>query len=119
MGWSQGTREKLGAKLGKVVGQGQGFGFRVEVLYVGLEERACGVAEGLVLNTLELLYVCSAGGGEPYWGGVGDDGLEDGFVGEEDGLLVLAPGCPSEGLEDLETTGCSGCYIVDMWGEGE
>ena len=38
VGRSQGSRQKLGAEHGQMVGEGQGLGFGVEVLDIGLED---------------------------------------------------------------------------------
>ena len=55
---THGSRKKLGAEHGQVVGQGQGLGLGVEVLYVGFESGAGGDTECLVLDSLELFDVC-------------------------------------------------------------
>ena len=41
--------------------------------------RSSGYSEGLVLDTLELVYIGFAGGREPDRCGIGEDGLDDGF----------------------------------------
>ena len=71
------------------------------------------------MNSLELADIGPAGVGEPNCCGVGENGFQDGFEGEEDCFLILAPRCPREGLQDLEAAGRSCCYFGDMRGEGE
>jgi len=89
------------------------------MLDVGLEDRARGYAQGLVLDALEFVCIGCAGGWEPDWCGVGEYGLDYCFEGEQYCLLFLAPGSSCEGFQDLEAARSSGCYFRDMRGEGE
>ena len=53
----------------------------MEVGYAGHEVTAGYNPEGLVLDDLKGLDVAFAGGREPYWSCIGDDGFDEGVVG--------------------------------------
>ena len=61
--------------------------------------------EGRVLEGLEFIEVDGFGVGEPDGGRIGDDGTDEGFEGDYEGLLLLAPVGASKGPEDVETGG--------------
>ena len=73
--------------------------------------RSSGYSEGLVLDTLELVYIGFAGGREPDGCGVGEDRFDYGLEHQQISFLVLGLGSTCEGLKDLETAGGSGCDV--------
>ena len=78
---AESTGKELGAEEFKVVGDRKDFGFRMEVVYGGVLEGASADTEGAVLNGLEFLDIGRGGVRKPNWGGVGEDGLDEGSVG--------------------------------------
>ena len=61
--------------------------------------------EGRVLEGLESIDVGGFDVREPDRGCVCDDGTDEGFVGDYEGLLLLAPIGASKGPEDVEAGG--------------
>jgi hypothetical protein len=62
-------------------------------------------AEGLVLEDLEFVNVVFGGVREPNRTGIGGDGAEEGVVGGEEGLLLVAPFGASQTFKDSEAGG--------------
>jgi len=62
-------------------------------------------AEGLVLEDLEFVNVVFGGVREPNRAGIGGDGAEEGVVGGEEGLLLVAPFGASQTFEDSKAGG--------------
>ena len=75
------------------------LGFRMKVGYVRHQEAPGDSSEGLVLDGLEGLYAGRTGVREPDGSSIGDDGFNKGLVGEQQGLLLVAPGGTSQGFQ--------------------
>ena len=80
---------------------------------------ACSDAEGGVLEGLEFCYVGWGGVGEPDGGGVEEEGTDYGLVSKGYGFDLLAPGCASKRLEDIEAGGGAGDEVGDVGVKGE
>ena len=61
-------------------------------------------AEGCVLEGLESIDVGGFGVGEPDGGCIIYEGLDEGFEGDDDGLLLLPPIGASKRTEDVEAS---------------
>ena len=61
--------------------------------------------EGRVLECLESIDMGGFGVGEPDGGRICNNGTDEGFVGDYEGLLLLAPIGASKGPEDVEAGG--------------
>ena len=57
--------------------------------------------------------------GEPDRGGVEEEGTDYGLVSEGYGFNLLAPGCASKSLEDIEEGGGAGDEVGDVGAKGE
>ena len=99
---TEGTGKELGAEELEVVLDRKVFGFGMEVAGGGHLMDAKAGTEGLILNSLEFEDVGRGEVREPDRSGIGEDGAEDGAVGEKHGLLLCAPVGASEGFEDVE-----------------
>ena len=62
-------------------------------------------AEGLVLEDLEFINVVFGGVEKPDRTGIGGDGAEEGVVGGEESLLLVAPFGASQTFEDSKAGG--------------
>lgn len=56
---------------------------------------------------------------EPNWSGLSEDGTDEDAVGDELGLLVVAPACPRESFQYSHSAFCSGGYFGDIGREDE
>ena len=119
MGGLEGAGEELGGEEGEVVVDGKGFGFCVKMINGRHLHTSGGDAEGVVLEGLEFCYVGWGGVGEPDGGGVEEEGSDYGLVSEGYGFDLLAPGCASKRLEDIEAGGGAGDEIRDVGAKGE
>ena len=72
-----------------------------------------------VLDALQALDVGGGGVGKPNRTGVGEEGLKNGFVSCEQGLLIVSPSGACQGLEHLESLLCLGFYGIHVLAEGE
>ena len=63
-----------------------------------------GYSEGGILNYLEFLDVGGFTVGEPDRGSIHEKGSNQGFEGDDEGFLLLAPVGASESTEDVETS---------------
>ena len=115
----EGAGEELGGEEGEVVVDGKGFGFCVEMLNGSHLHTPGGDAEGVVLEGLELCDVGRGSVGEPDGGCIEEKGTDNGLVGEGYGFSLLAPGCASKRLEDIEAGCGTRDKVSDMGGEGE
>ena len=61
--------------------------------------------EGRVLEGLESIDVGGFGVGEPYGGRISNNGSDEGFESNNEGLLLLAPVGAGKGPEDVEAGG--------------
>ena len=77
----------------------------VEMSNVGHPHTSRHGTEGSVLEGLELLNIGLGGVGEPYWGSIGEEGSNKGYVGDSEGFLLLAPIGASEGSKEVEARG--------------
>ena len=80
---------------------------------------ASGDPEGGVLDRLEGLAGCSLGVGEPDRGSIHEERPYQCLVGEDYGLLLLAPVCTCERSENFEAVCGTGGYCLDVVAEGE
>ena len=98
-----GAGEELGGEQGEVVVDGKGFGFCVIKMFNGRPlHTPGGDAEGVILEGLELCDV-GAGVGKPDGGGIKEEGMDYGLESKGYGFELLALGCASKSLEDIET----------------
>ena len=94
MGWVggyEGAGEELGGKEGKVGVDWEDVGFCVKMPNGGHLHAARRNTEGSVLKGLEFLDGGGGSVGEPYGGRVCEEGPDQGFVCDNQGLLLLAP----------------------------
>jgi hypothetical protein len=112
--------EVLGAEEGEVLGDWERAGFSVQVGNGGHEQAAGGNAKRAILEGLEVLLDCRGiGVGEPDWGGVGEDGADEGAEGQHQSLFLLAPICASKSFEDVAARGGALLYVLGVRREFE
>ena len=87
---------------------GEDLCLSVEMSDVGHPHTSRHGAEGSVLEGLELLDIGLGCVGEPYRGGIGKEGSNEGYVRDAEGLLLLAPIGASEGSEEVKAGGHAG-----------
>ena len=103
MGGNEGAGKELGAEEGEVVFYGEYTGFSVKMTDISHLHASSGNSEGMVLNYLESI---DGGGGsiwEPCWGGICEQGADEGFECNNEGFPLLAPIGASKGAEDIES----------------
>ena len=98
---------------------GKNLGLRVKMVLRGHLQRPSGDPEGRILDLLEFDYSRVGDIGEPDGSSVVEKGADEGFVGDEEGLLLLAPGGTSNDLKDSESILGSVSYAGDVVGVGE
>ena len=106
----EGAGKELGAEEGEVVVDREGEGFGVKMVNGTHLHAAGGYAEGRILDALEFQNGGRGSVGEPNWGSVGEQGANEGLVGDEEGLFLLAPRGASKSTEDVEAGGGTGNY---------
>ena len=97
--------EKLGREEGEVVFDWEDGRLCVKMSNAGHLHAAGCDTEGRVLECLESIDVGGFEVGEPDGISVGDEGADEGFKGDEEGLLLLAPTGASKGAEDVSAGG--------------
>ena len=100
--WEEGSEEVLPAEQGEFMLNRQEFRLVVEVVLGRHEDGPGGDSEGGVLHCLEGLEGTGTGVGEPDWGGIGNEGLDEGFVGDQQGFPRLSPTDAGQGSHDVE-----------------
>ena len=98
----KGAGQELGTKQVEVVVDGENLNFGVKMGYVCHQEAPGDSPQGLVLNDLEGLNAGRAGVGEPDGSRVGENRLNEGLIGKEQGLFLVAPRGASQGLDDVQ-----------------
>ena len=88
----EGIGQELRTQKVKMIADGKGLGFSVEMGNVGHEDTTRDRAEGFVLDALEGGQICGADMGVPNWCCVCDYGFDQGLVCEEKSLLLVTPG---------------------------
>ena len=81
-------------------------------------QRPSGYPEGRILDPLEFEDSRGRGVGEPDGSGVGEEGTDEGLVGDEEGLQLLPPVLASQGLHDADFVLGPGSNAGDVVGEG-
>ena len=82
-------------------------------------QRPSGNAEGVVSGSLEFEHSRVWGIGVPIGGSVDEDGADEGFKSNKEGLLLLAPGGASKDFENAQSIFGLVCYCVDVGGKHE
>ena len=100
------------------------FGFLVEVADGGFFGGASTDAKGLVLEDLEFAYVIIGGVRKPDRKGIGGNRTEEGVVGGEESLFLVAPFGASQTFKDFKAGGkfgrkCGNVGTVDLLGAME
>ena len=105
MGGDKAAGEELGREKGKVIFDWEDGCLCVKVLSTGHLHAASRYAEGRVLESLQSIDVVGFDVGEPGRGRICDEGSNEGFIGDDEGLFLLAPVRASKSTEDVEPGG--------------
>ena len=99
----EGPQEELPAEHRQFSLHRQDLRLVAEVVRVRHEHGPGRNPEGRVLDGLEGLDGAGAGVGEPDWGGVGDEGLYEGFVSDPQGFRRLSPTASGQDSHNVES----------------
>ena len=91
MRWDESAGQELGAKQGEMIVDGNCLSFCVEVVYWCCFYAAGCYTEGSVLEGLEFLDGGRGGVWMPDGGSISEERPDEGFVCDDEGLLLLAP----------------------------
>ena len=108
MRWDESAGQELGAKQGEMIVDGNCLSFCVEVVYWCCFYAAGCYSKSTILSPLEPGYGCLRCVGEPDGCGIGEDGSNEGPVGDDYCFFLLAPVGASKCSEDIETGSSAG-----------